>query len=601
VIFLERKKIIKFLISFVIFFLILIIFPLILDSIEINQRIVLIQNLGNFLILLIIGICITDLVFLIIFKNNFYIFFYLYLVFTVQLFIVLEYCFLNDIYEFVYVWRQSASDLPIFFKMFAIWTGGAGSIMTWMVLNSIFLFSYRLKNQDKKDLVFIRSNVLSLSILIIFLLVLRFYDPFMTFSNLNEQTIVQVYDTTIKSMQLEKLLYPDGNGMRSTLKSPLLLWHPFFTFCSYAIMLVPFSVTIAEIITPHKNLLQPYQKNFFNFSLRFGWLVFTLALGLGAYWSRIEPNWGNIYWGWDSVETALLLPWIFSTAYFHALAFEKPKKKTFMKLTILACFFSIIFATLIVRGGGFASLHAYVRGKEIIIYVLIIGLLLISICFYIILTLVDLMSEMYKKPRAFINYSSSIFFYFLAFVCIFGLLVPPLTFFLSEYFPLTVVNIIPSYYIFSASVPAMGIAISLIFCSLWKEYEIKQIGKLLVLIFFIQICVTFSILLFLELWINPVIAIYFLALVASLFRLIKDFNIKKGFKLFFMINSKTIIHIGTSLILLGTLGGPLLWQDFFYITGFYVLLLGIIPSLLAVFLLQKKERKGKKISNIQLY
>ena len=586
---LERKKIIKILIFCVAFFLILFLFPFFLDNLEINQKIALIKDLGNFLLFLLIGICIIDLVFLTIFKSNLYLFFYLNMFFTVLLFVLLEYCFLNNIYEFVYVWRHSASDLPIFYKTFAIWTGGAGSIMTWMLLNSIFIFSYRLKNQDKNDLVFIRSTILSLSILIIFLMVLSYYDPFMTFSNLNEDIIIQVYDTTIESIEIEVILFPDGYGLRSILQSLLLLWHPFFTFCSYAIMIVPFSITIAEIITPQKNLLHLYQKKFFNFSLKCEWLISTLALGLGAYWARTEVNWGNIYWGWDPVETALLVPWIFITAYFHLLAFEKPKKKIFMKLTIIACFLSIIFATLIVRGGGFTSLHAYIRGKEIIIYILIIGLLLILFCFYIILTLVDLISEMYKKPQIFINYSSAILFYFLAFVCIFGLLIPPLTFFLSEYFPITVINIVPSYYIFSTSVPAIGIAISLIFCSIWRVYEIKQIGKLLILIFFIQVCVTFLILLIVGFWINPVIAIYFFALFASLFRLKKDINIKKGFKFFFMTNSKTIIHIGISLILLGTLGGPLLWQDFFYITGFFVLLLGIIPSIVVVFFIPKKK------------
>jgi len=587
--FLERKKIIKLLTIFVVFFLILIIFPLILDTIEINRRITLIKDLGNFLILLIIGICILDLALLIIFKSNLYIFFYLNLVSTVLLFVLLEYCFLNNIYEFVYVWRQSASDIPIYYKTFAIWTGGAGSIMTWMLLNSLFIFSYRLKNQDKNDIVYIRSTIFSLSILIVFLMVLSYYDPFMTFSNLNEDIIIQVYDTTIESIEIENFLYPNGYGLRSILQSLLLLWHPFFTFCSYAIMIIPFSITIAEIVTPKKNLLNPYQKKIFNFSLRCEWLISTLALGLGAIWARTEVNWSNLYWGWDPVETALLVPWIFITAYFHTVAFEKPKKKPIMKLTIIACFFSIIFATLIVRGGGFTSLHAYIRGKEIIFYVLIIGLILILSCFYIILTLVDLISEMYKKPQNFIVYSSAIFFYFLAFICIFGLFIPPLTFFFSDYFPIMVINIVPSYYIFSTSVPAIGISISLIFCSLWREYRIKTIGKLLLLIFFIQVVISFIFLLSIGFWINPVIGIYFFALFASLFRFKKDFNIKKGFKLFYMTNSKTIIHIGISLILLGTLGGPLLWQDFFYIVGFFVLLLGITPSIIAVFFIPKKR------------
>lgn len=586
---LQRKKLIKISSLLAIFILIALLIPLLLDNLEINQKITLIQNFGNFLIYLIIGICILDLLLLILFKTNLLILFYLNLVLTILLFILLEYSFLNNMYEFLYVWRHSGLDTPFFYKIFAIWTGGAGSIMSWMVLNSIFIFFYRLKNQDKEDNVFIRSSIIFLSILIVFLIILRYHDPFMTFSNLNEDVIIQVYNSTIESIELEKIIYPDGYGMRSILQSPLLLWHPFFTFSSYAIMIVPFSVTIAKIITPNGDLLFQYQRNFFKFSLRSEWLISTLALGLGAYWARMEDNWGNIYWGWDPVETALLIPWIFITAYFHLFALEKSKRKSFMNLTVIACFFSIIFATLIVRGGGFTSLHAYIRGKEIVLYVLITGLLLVLSCFYIILKLVDLIMDTFKKPKSLIDYTSTIFFYFLALICLFGLLIPPLTYFLSEFFPLVAINIVPSYYIFSATVPAIGIAISLIFCTLWLNYGLKKILKLIVLIFIIQLCVSILILILTGFWINPIVSIYFFALLASLYRLIKDFNVKKGFNLFFKTNSKTIIHVGISLILLGTLGGPLLWQDICYICGFFVLLIGIVPSLIAVFFISSKK------------
>jgi len=419
----------------------------------------------------------------------------------------------------------------------------------------------------------------------------------MTFSNLNEEVITQVYNSTIESIELEKILYPDGYGMRSILQSPLLLWHPFFTFSSYAIMIVPFSVTIARFITPNKDLLNQYQRNFFNFSLRSEWLISTLALGLGAYWSRIEENWGNIYWGWDPVETALLIPWIFITAYFHLFALEKPKRKKFMDLTVIIGFCSIIFATLIVRGGGFTSLHAYIRGKEIILFVLITGIFLILSCFYIVLNLVDLIIEKYKKPKSLINYSSTIFFYFLAFICLFGLLIPPLTYFLSDFFPFIVINIVPSYYVFSASVPAIGIAISLIFCSLWQNYKIRKIGKLILIIFLVQLCASILLLLFIGYWINPIISIYLMALLASIYRLMKDFNMKKGFSHFFRKNSKTIIHVGISLILIGTLGGPIFLQDILYAAGFYVLLFGILPSLISVFIILKKRETNSLETN----
>ena len=45
------------------------------------------------------------------------------------------------------------------------------------------------------------------------------------------------------------------------------------------------------------------------------------------------------------------------------------------------------------------------------------------------------------------------------------------------------------------------------------------------------------------------------------------------------------------MIFIGMIGGPQPWQDFFYITGFFILLIGIIPSLFAVFLVRGKSDK----------
>jgi cytochrome c-type biogenesis protein CcmF len=592
----EKERLFKGLGSVGIFILILFGLPLILNLIEINQRIIFIQFLGNFLIFLIICICFMDLVFLIVKKKNIFLFFFLNMFLSISLIILIEYSFLNNLYEFVYVWRYSDSDLPVLYKLIAIWAGGAGSIMAWMVLNSIFIFFFRIKNQNKEDIVFIRSIILTVSIMIIFLLVLWYFDPFMTFGNLNENVIIQIYNHAVQGIQAERLLYPNGFGLWSILRSPLLLWHPFFTFCSYAIILIPFSVTLAEIITPREKLKNSYQKEFFDFCLRFGWLISTLALGLGAYWARIAENWENRYWYWDVVETSLLLRWIFNTAYFHTLSFQKKKKNILIRLTIILTFLSIIFAALIVRGGGFTSLHAYIRGKEIVLYVIIIGSIMLLLTVYITLIVIDLVSDMYKKPKIFIDYSSFIFYYFLAFICIIGLLLPPLTYFLAEFLPITVVNIDPQYYIYGTAIPFIGIAISLIFCSLWNLTKRIIILKLIFIIFFIQMGISLFLLFFIDIWINPIISIYFTALYAALYKFKKDSNLKKGFRLFFRTNSKTIIHIGISMILIGSIGGPMPWQDFFYITGFYILLIGIVPSLLVFFFISKKETNSKPLN-----
>jgi len=150
--------------------------------------------------------------------------------------------------------------------MVAIWAGESGSIMTWMLFNSIIIFFYRLKNQNKDDIIFIISVIISLLISSVFLIILFSFDPFQ-----------------IRT----PIIFPNGSGLNPLLISPFMIWHPLFTFIAYAIFLIPFTISIIEIIKPNFSLENPYQRSFHDFSIKFGWLVLTVGIGLGAYWAKI--------------------------------------------------------------------------------------------------------------------------------------------------------------------------------------------------------------------------------------------------------------------------------------------------------------------------
>jgi len=91
--------------------------------------------------------------------------------------------------------------------------------------------------------------------------------------------------------------------------------------------------------------------------------------------------------------------------------------------------------------------------------------------------------------------------------------------------------------------------------------------------------------------------IYFISIFASLFKLSNNFNVKKGFKYFFKLNSKTIIHAGISFILVGFLNNPDIdvFKDTFFITGFFLLLIGIIPSISTVFFVKKDSKDSLSV------
>ncbi len=562
----------------IIFLIFLPILNLFTDYIKITT----IGYFGNALIISIILITLVDIILLLGKKINFTYLPFFTMTLSTILFFLMEYCFLNDFFDIVYVWRKSKVTQPIIYKIVAIWAGQAGSIMTWMVFNSIVLFFFRLKRKNRinnqkgeYDLVFIVSCVIGLIVFVVFQFILYILTPFQAAT---------------------PFIFPDGIGLDPVLISPFLIWHPFFTYVAYAIFLVPFTVVIAEILIntigkvvkllgrgdpPKYRLHSSYQKTFTEFALKFGWLVMTLSIGLGAYWAKIAPSWGR-YWGWDPVETVSLLPWLFSTAYFHTMSFRKSNSKLF-KITIVLIFLSVVFSTLITRGGGFNSLHSFTGTEDLIFWVVIIGGILLILTAYIFYEVLNNLLEEYKKKKLFLDYLSYFFLIIISFFCLMGLYFPPLTYFLANFIPLNPIYIGSAYYLFII-IPTIGLATTLIYCSLWNEFNIKSITLVLIIV----ICVSIPIGLLLHPVIIPIVIFSFSG-VSALISIIKHFNVKKGFRQFFRINSKKIIHLGISLIFIGFLTGKLLITDIILISGFFLLLIGIIPSILMVFFRKKRS------------
>jgi len=493
------KKIL--LIDLIVILSIVIVIPLVLDLFGLNIKILVISFLGNILIISTILITAVDLFYLLKAKRNIYLLSSLSMTFSISLFFLLEYCFVNDYFDIIYVWSYSKTTLPLIYKFVAIWAGEAGSIMTWMVFNTIVIFFYRLKNQNRDDIVFIMSTILSMLISSVFLIILFVYNPF----------------------QIETpIIFPNGLGLNPLLLSPFMIWHPLFTFIAYSIFLIPFTISIIRMVSPNLSLQNTYQKSFYDFSLKFGWFVLTLSIGLGAYWAKVALTWGR-YWGWDPVETVSLIPWFFSTAYFHTKTFKKINSKL-VKINVILIFLSIIFSTLITRGGGLTSLHAFTGESNLIIWTLIVGSILVGFSLYVIYDTLNSLSENYKKTRLFLDYLSYLSLFMLAFVCTFGLLISPLTYFLSLFSNINVLYVGTEYFILTTLILASVLAISLVFCSLYGVYKLKVIAITLAIGGILQTIISFVVFSISGVWINPVISIFIISRDLNIYYIITIFN-----------------------------------------------------------------------------
>jgi cytochrome c-type biogenesis protein CcmF len=324
-----------------------------------------------------------------------------------------------------------------------------------------------------------------------------------------------------------------------------------------------------------------YEKNFIQFSMRLGWLVLTLGIGIGAYWARTTLGWGG-YWAWDPVQTVSLVPWIFSTSYFHTIGFTREKEK-FTRINVAVIFITIIFATAITRGGSVTSVHAFTGGAELVWLAVLSGAALIALSFYVVFFLIDVIAGESKNRKVLFDYLTYFFLFMIAFVCVIGLIVSPLTSLLSVIFPIIAFDLTPGYYSMMLLLPAGGLSMALVYCSLLKIHALKKIGMaILVAMGAFTGC---SVILFIVsgVFINPVLACYLLAFLASCIAISK--NIKKGMDLrqFFKLNSRHLVHAGLSLILMGTVTTNAAFQDIVFIPGFIALIAGIVPSLVVSF------------------
>lgn len=148
---------------------------------------------------------------------------------------------------------------------------------------------------------------------------------------------------------------PQGNGLNPTLKSPFILIHPPLMFAAYALSAVPAAAVLGHLASGSgrwsRVALAPS---------RLCWLLFTVAIGLGAMWAYYTLGFGG-YWAWDPVEVANLLPWLALTLYLHAQLhhLRHGSYGALGPLLGVLPFLLTLFSTISTRSGLWVSVHAF--------------------------------------------------------------------------------------------------------------------------------------------------------------------------------------------------------------------------------------------------
>jgi cytochrome c-type biogenesis protein CcmF len=135
--------------------------------------------------------------------------------------------------------------------------------------------------------------------------------------------------------------------------------HPPIMFIGYAASAIPFSFAMASL---WRRKYDGWAERAFPWAL-VGFIVLGTAITMGGYWAYKTLGWGG-YWGWDPVENASFIPFLFGTTMIHGLHMERSKGRYRRANYVFAflTYISVLYGTFLTRSGVLAdfSVHSFV-------------------------------------------------------------------------------------------------------------------------------------------------------------------------------------------------------------------------------------------------
>ncbi len=267
----------------------------------------------------------------------------------------LTYAFVSNDFSVVYVAEHSNSQLPLQYRIAAVWGGHEGSLLLWALMLASWTLAVSLLSRALPEAMVARvMGVLGLVSFGFLLFILTTSSPF------------------------ERLIpaAADGRDLNPLLQDPGLVIHPPMLYMGYVGFSVAFAFAIAALLSGQLDAAwarwsRPWTTT--------AWVFLTLGVGLGSGWAYYELGWGG-WWFWDPVENASFMPWLVGTALMHSLAVTE-KRGAFKNWTVLLAIgaFSLsLLGTFLVRSGVLTSVHAFAADPRCGIFILIFLALVIG-------------------------------------------------------------------------------------------------------------------------------------------------------------------------------------------------------------------------------
>jgi len=282
---------------------------------------------------------------------------------------LLAYSFTLDDFSVTYIAQHSNSQLPVLFKIAAVWGGHEGSLLFWVFSLSLWSAAIAFINRHHNQ-AFISRVLIVLSLLTA---------AFGLFTLLGSNPFARLFPVPMQGRDLHPMLQDVG-----------LIFHPPLLYLGYVGFSGAFAFAVAALTMPDINIPWPQWSRAWTLA---AWVMLTGGIALGSWWAYYELGWGG-WWFWDPVENASLLPWLTGTALLHSLIASE-KRQALINWSLLLSIFTFslsLLGTFVVRSGILTSVHAFAvdptRG--------LVLLVILAICVVVPLTLFMLQSGKIK-------------------------------------------------------------------------------------------------------------------------------------------------------------------------------------------------------------
>ena len=232
-------------------------------------------------------------------------------------------------------------DLPIHYRVSAVWAGRSGPLLLWIAWLSAARLWWRYILDENKE-----KKRIGTGGALHFLTFCLFFVAFL-----------------LEPFALDNS--PPRSELNVFLQTDLMVIHPPIVFAFYALCLVVSSLAMEGILNEtnpleiHREILPLARAAFF---------AGTLGIGLGGLWAYTVLDWGG-YWAWDPVETASLLPWLSLLLLIHLRMSPRVKNRdsalVWSPVLALLTGALALHSTLVTRANGvWASVHAFVASQD---------------------------------------------------------------------------------------------------------------------------------------------------------------------------------------------------------------------------------------------